>query len=151
MPNLNKVLLMGNLCRDPELRHLPSGMAVTSLSLAVNRKWKNQQGEQHEEVTFVDLEAFGKPAETINQYLKKGSGVFIEGRLQLDQWTDKDGNKRSKMKVVVESFQFIDGKPADQGQSQQQGRPPQREPARATKDKQPEPQFEPVGEDDIPF
>jgi single-strand DNA-binding protein len=151
MPNLNKVMLMGNLTRDIEMRNLPSGMAVAAFGMAVNRRWKNQQGEQQEEVTFVDLEAFGKPAEVMNQFLRKGSAVFIEGRLKLDQWEDKDGNKRQKMKVVVESFQFIDGKPADQGQSQQQGRPPQREPARATKDKQPEPQFEPVGEDDIPF
>jgi single-strand DNA-binding protein len=124
MPNLNKVLLMGNLTRDIELRHLPSGMAVAAFGLAINRKWKNAQGEQQEEVTFVDLEAFGKPAETMNQYLRKGSGIFIEGRLQLDQWTDKDGNKRQKMKVVVNEFQFIDGKPAEQGQSQQ---PPQRQ------------------------
>ena len=124
MPNLNKVLLMGNLTRDIEMRNLPSGMAVAAFGLAVNRKWKNQQGEQQEEVTFIDLEAFGKPAEVMNQFLRKGSGVFIEGRLQLDQWTDKEGNKRQKMKVVVNEFQFIDGKPADQGHSQQ---PPQRQ------------------------
>jgi single-strand DNA-binding protein len=150
MPNLNKVLLMGNLCRDPELRHLPSGMAVTSLSLAVNRKWKNAQGEQQEEVTFVDMEAFGKPAETMNQYLRKGSGIFIEGRLQLDQWTDKDGNKRQKMKVVVNEFQFIDGKPAEQGQSQQ---PPQRQgkPQQERKATPPAEQHTPTTEDDIPF
>jgi single-strand DNA-binding protein len=117
MPNLNKVLLMGNLTRDIELRHLPSGMAVAAFGLAVNRRWKNQQGEQQDEVTFVDLEAFGKPAEVMNQYLRKGSAVFIEGRLKLDQWEDKDGGKRNKMKVVVESFQFIDGKPVEQGQS----------------------------------
>jgi len=115
--NLNKVLLGGRVTRDIELRYLPSGMAVAAFGLAINRKWKNAQGEQHEEVTFVDLEAFGKPAETINQYLRKGSSIFIEGRLQLDQWTDKDGNKRQKMKVVVNEFQFIDGKPAEQGQS----------------------------------
>ena len=149
--NLNKVTLAGRITRDIELRYLPSGAAVAAFGLAINRCWKNAQGEQQEEVTFVDLEAFGKPAETMNQYLRKGSGIFIEGRLKLDQWEDKDGNKRQKMKVVVESFQFIDGKPVEQGQNQQQGRPPQREPARATKDNQPEPQFEPVGEDDIPF
>jgi single-strand DNA-binding protein len=108
MPNLNKVLLMGNLTRDPELRYLPSGMAVVNLGLAVNRRWKNQQGEQQEETTFVDLEAYGKPAETMNQFLKKGRPVFIEGRLRLDQWQDKEGNPRSKLKVVVDTFQFID-------------------------------------------
>jgi single-strand DNA-binding protein len=122
MPNLNKVLLMGNLTKNPEIRYLPSGMAVAAFGLAVNRRWKNQQGEQQEEATFIDLEAFGKPAETMNQYLRKGSSVYIEGRLKLDQWDDQNGNKRTKMKVVVESFQFIDGKPAGE-QSLQQGRP----------------------------
>jgi single-strand DNA-binding protein len=142
--NLNKVTLAGRITRDIELRYLPSGMAVAAFGLAINRKWKNQQGEQQEETTFVDLEAFGKPAETMNQYLRKGSGVFIEGRLKLDQWGDKDGNKRQKMKVVVESFQFIDGKPADQGQSQQrQGKPEQGRKATG--------QHEPVPADDIPW
>lgn len=120
--NLNKVLLAGRITRDLELRYLPSGMAVAAIGLAVNRRWENQQGEQQEEATFIDLEAFGKPAETMNQYLRKGSGVYIEGRLKLDQWDDKEGQKRTKMKVVVESFQFIDGKPAE-GQSRQQSRP----------------------------
>jgi single-strand DNA-binding protein len=122
MPNLNKVLLMGHLTRDVEMRALPSGMAVAAFGLAVNRRWKNQQGEQQEETTFVDIEAFGKPAETMSQYLRKGSGVFIEGRLRLDQWEDKDGGKRSKLKVVVDSFQFIDGK-GDQGQHQDSRKP----------------------------
>jgi single-strand DNA-binding protein len=143
MPNLNKVLLMGNLTRDIEIRNLPSGMAVAAFGLAVNRRWKNQQGEQQEEVTFIDIEVFGKPAEVMNQYLRKGSAVFIEGRLKLDQWEDKDGGKRSKMKVIVDNFQFIDGKPSDQGQIQQ--------PARTTKTAHPEPKIEPVDSDDIPF
>jgi single-strand DNA-binding protein len=110
MANLNRVLLMGNLTRDPELRYLPSQMPVVSLGLAINRRWKNQQGEQQEETVFIDCDAFGRPAEVINQYLKKGRPIFIEGRLRLDQWTDKEGNKRSKLKVVVENFQFVDGR-----------------------------------------
>jgi single-strand DNA-binding protein len=110
MPNLNKVMLMGNLTRDPELRYLPSNMAVVGLGLAVNRRWRNQQGEQQEETTFIDCEAFGKQAEVINQYLKKGRPVYLEGRLKLDQWQDRDGNNRSKLKVIVESFQFIDNR-----------------------------------------
>ncbi|MAX23320.1 MAG: single-stranded DNA-binding protein [Phycisphaeraceae bacterium] len=110
MPNLNKVMLMGNLTRDPELRYLPSNMAVVGLGLAVNRRWRNQQGEQQEETTFIDCEAFGKQAEVINQYLKKGRPVYLEGRLKLDQWQDRDGNNRSKLKVIVESFQFIDSR-----------------------------------------
>ncbi|MFG0247258.1 MAG: single-stranded DNA-binding protein [Phycisphaeraceae bacterium JB051] len=110
MPNLNKVMLMGNLTRDPELRYLPSNMAVVGMGLAVNRRWRNQQGEQQEETTFIDCEAFGKQAEVINQYLKKGRPVYLEGRLKLDQWQDRDGNNRSKLKVIVESFQFIDSR-----------------------------------------
>ncbi len=108
MPNLNKVMLMGNLTRDPELRYLPSNTAVVNLGLAVNRRWRNQQGEQQEETTFVDCEAFGRQAEILNQYLKKGRPLFIEGRLKLDQWQNREGQQRSKMKVVVEQFQFVD-------------------------------------------
>lgn len=109
MPNLNQVSLMGNLTRDPELKYTPNNQAVANLGLAINRKWKNQAGEQQEETTFIDCEAWGKTAEVINQYLKKGRPVYLAGRLKLDQWTDKEGGKRSKLKVVVESFQFIDG------------------------------------------
>jgi single-strand DNA-binding protein len=114
VPNLNRVFVMGNLTRDPELRYLPNGnTAVVALGLAVNRQWKNQAGEKQEEVTFLDCEAFGKTAELLNQYLKKGRPVYLEGRLKLDQWKDKEGQPRSKLKVVVEAFQFIDGgKPA---------------------------------------
>lgn len=114
MPNLNKIMLMGNLTRDPELRYLPSNAAVVQLGLAVNRRWKDAQGEQKEETTFVDCEAFGRTAEVLNQYLRKGRPVYLEGRLKLDQWQDKEGQNRSKLKVVVESFEFIDGKSGDQ-------------------------------------
>jgi single-strand DNA-binding protein len=119
MPNLNRVMLMGNLTRDPELRYLPSNMAVVNIGLAVNRRWRNQQGEQQEETTFVDCEAFGRTAEVINQYLRKGRPIFIEGRLRLDQWQDKEGNNRSKMKVVVETFQFVDSR--GQGETDAEG------------------------------
>jgi single-strand DNA-binding protein len=114
VPNLNRVFLMGNLTRDPDLRYLPtSNTAVAALGLAVNRKWKDKAGQQQEEVMFIDCEAFGKTAEVLNQYLKKGRPVYLEGRLKLDQWKDKEGQPRSKLKVVVEAFQFIDGgKPA---------------------------------------
>lgn len=109
MPNLNRVMLMGNLTRDPELRYTPSNTPVAQVGLAINRRWRNQQtNEWQEETTFVDCEAWGKQAETINQYLRKGRPVYIEGRLKLDQWQDKEGNNRSKIKVVIESFQFID-------------------------------------------
>lgn len=115
MPNLNRVMLMGNLTRDPELRYLPNGnTAVAALGLAINRKWKDKAGAAQEEVTFIDCEAFGRTAEVLNQYLKKGRPVYIEGRLKLDQWTDKEGQKRSKLKVVVEIFEFIDSGKKDE-------------------------------------
>lgn len=139
MPNLNKVMLIGRLCRDPELRYLPSNTAITSFGLAINRRWRNQQGEQQEEVTFIDCEAFGKPAETINQYVSKGQPLFVEGRLKLDQWQDKEGNNRSRMKVVVERFEFIDS-----GERQQSGRREYSQ-ARTQTD------HSAVGDEDIPF
>ncbi len=112
MASYNKVMLMGNLTRDIELRYLPnSNTAVANLGLAVNRRFRTGDGEQREETTFVDCEAFGRTAETMSQYLKKGRPVFIEGRLKLDQWQDRDsGQNRSKLKVVVENFQFIDSR-----------------------------------------
>lgn len=112
MPSLNKCLLMGNFTRDPEMKYLPTNnTAVTSFGLAINRKWKGKDGKPDgEEVTFLDLEAFGRTAEVINQYFKKGAAIFVEGRLKLDQWTDKEGQKRSKLKVIVESFEFLGGK-----------------------------------------
>ncbi len=108
MASFNKVMLMGNLTRDVEIRHTPSNMAVGNFGIAVNRKYKTQSGEQREEVTFVDCEAWGRTAEVMAQYLSRGRPVFIEGRLKLDQWEDKNGGgKRSKLSVVVENFQFI--------------------------------------------
>ncbi|MDX9911022.1 MAG: single-stranded DNA-binding protein [Phycisphaerales bacterium] len=108
--SFNKVLLMGNLTRDVELRHTPGGSAVARLGLACNRRFKTQTGEQRDEVTFVDCEAWGRTAEVMSQYLAKGRPVFIEGRLKLDQWQDKDGQNRSKLVVVVENFQFVDSR-----------------------------------------
>jgi len=109
MANFNKVILAGNLTRDPEMRYLTKGTAVTKIGMAINRTWKNDAGESKEEVTFVDAEAYGRTAEVIAQYLKKGRPILIEGRLKLDQWEDKNTHqKQSKLKVVVESFQFLD-------------------------------------------
>ena len=126
MPNLNRVFLMGNLTRDPELKYLPNNTPVVKIGMALNRRWKNQQGEQQEEVTYVDCEAFGKTAEVMNQYLAKGRPVFVEGRLKLDQWQDKDGGNRSKLKVVVERFEFIDSKTDSAGGSGGASRQPSR-------------------------
>ena len=110
MANFNKVILMGNLTRDPQMSYLPSQTAVVELGLAVNRKWRSQDGQQKEETCFVDCKAFGKQAETLNQYMRKGQPLLIEGRLQLSQWEDKEGNRRSKLRVVVEGFQFVGGR-----------------------------------------
>lgn len=110
MPNYNKVLLMGNLTRDPELRYTPNNTAVVNIGIAVNRRWRDQSGEQRDETTFVDCEAWSRTAELINQWMRKGRPIFIEGRLRLDQWQDKDGNNRSKLKVVIDTFQFIDSR-----------------------------------------
>ncbi len=104
--NLNKVLLMGNLTRDPELKTLPSGSSVASFGIATNRVWKNQQGERQEEVQFHNIVVFGKQAETASQYLKKGASVFIEGRLQTRNWDAQDGTKKSKTEIVAERVQF---------------------------------------------
>jgi single-strand DNA-binding protein len=107
--NLNRVLLAGNLTRDVELRHISGNQAVANIGLAVNRRWKSPEGENREETTFVDCEAWGRTAEVMAQYLSKGRPVFIEGRLKLDQW-EKEGQKFSKLRVVVESFQFMDSR-----------------------------------------
>ena len=112
MANLNKVLLLGNLTRDPELRYTPKGTAVADIAVAINRVWNNEQNQRQEETTFVDITLWGRQAEMAQQYLTKGRGVFIEGRLQMDSWEDKaSGQKRSKLKVVAENLQFMpDGK-----------------------------------------
>ena len=107
MASLNKVFLIGNLTRDPELRYTPSGTAVASLGIAVNRTWTGQSGEKKEEVCFVDVNMFGRRAEVINEYFSKGNPIFIEGRLQFQQWETKDGQKRNTLRVVAENFQFI--------------------------------------------
>ena len=101
---------MGNLTRDPELRYTPKGTAVAKLGLAVNRSWRNAEGQQQDETTFVDVDAFGKQAETLGQYMQKGRPILIEGRLKLDQWEDKNtGQNRSKLGVILEKFSFVGG------------------------------------------
>lgn len=105
--NYNKIMLGGNITRDPQLSYLPSQTAVVELGMAVNRKWKGRDGEQKEEVCFVDCRAFGKTAETLNKYVNKGDPLFIEGRLSFDSWTAQDGSKRSKHRVTIENFQFL--------------------------------------------
>ncbi len=150
MASFNKVILVGNLTRDPELRYTPKGTAVAKIGLAVNRTWKSETGETKEEVTFVDVDAFGRQAETIGQYLKKGRPILIEGRLRYETWEDKQTNqKRSRLGVVLENFQFLDSGRAEgsQGGSPRAAAPPapsKAPPAPGTEAPPPE-------EDDVPF
>jgi len=109
MANFNKVILAGNMTRDPQLKYLPSNTPVAEFGMAINRKWRSQDGQQREDVCFVDCTAFGRSAETINQYMRKGQPMLVEGRLKFDQWEGKDGQKRSRLTVVVEGFQFLGG------------------------------------------
>ena len=143
MPNYNKVILMGNLTRDPEVREV-SGNTIARLGLAGNRSWRNKEGQQQEETVFVDVDAFGRQAETIAQYLKKGRPIMIEGRLKLDQWEDKQtGQKRSKMGVVLDRFEFIDSRGEVGANENKRG---------ADTPQQPQsPPSAGQGEDDVPF
>jgi len=142
--NLNRVTIAGNLVRDPELRYTPKGTAIANIGVAVNRKWKSESGELKEEVTFVDCTFFGKTAEAIGQYFKKGRGIFVEGRLKLDSWTDKaDGKNRQKLHVIGESFQFTDSKPS--------GERTQRPAAPAATGEEPHADPKSPEGDDVPF
>ena len=107
MGSLSKVVLLGNLTRDPITGMLPSGATVCEFGLAVNRRWKDADGQTRDEVLFMDCAAYGKPGQTMGQYLKKGNPVLVEGHLKLDRWQDDQGNARSKVRTVVERFQFI--------------------------------------------
>ncbi len=171
MANFNKVILAGNLTRDPQLRFLPSQTAVVDFGLAVNHKWRTPQGEDREEVLFIDCSAFGKMAETINKYCQKGKPILVEGRLKYETWDDKEsGGKRSKHKVIIDGFQFLGGRDSGPGGGggggggeeteqrprsaprPQQSRPEQSRPAPSRPEPEP-----PIGdeqhfkEDDIPF
>lgn len=115
MANYNKVILMGNLTRDPELSYLPSQTPVVEIGLAVNRRWRDQQGQQREDTCFIDCRCFGRQAEVINQYLSKGRPVLVEGRLDYDTWEAQDGSKRSKHRVTIERFSFVDSQSGQGG------------------------------------
>jgi single-strand DNA-binding protein len=116
MASFNKVILAGNLTRDPELRYTPKGTAVARITLAVNRNYTTETGEKKEEVSFVDVEVWGRQAEVIAQYMKKGRPLLVEGRLKLDTWEDKNTKqKQSKLKVVLEGFSFLDSNRGDAG------------------------------------
>lgn len=114
MGSYNRIVLMGNLTQDPQLSYTPANTAICKFGLATNRKWRDRDGETREDVCFVDCTAFGARAETFNRYMSKGQGVLIEGRLEFQQWTTPEGEKRSKHAVVVDNFTFV-GRQADQG------------------------------------
>jgi single-strand DNA-binding protein len=162
MANLNKVLLMGNLTRDPEVRYTPKGTAIANLGLAINRVYTTDSGEKKEEVTFVDIEVWGRQAETAGQYLAKGRPVFVEGRLRLDSWDDKEtGQKRNKLKVVGERIQFL-GAPRTGANAEFKDAPPPEDkpavsarrsqrPAPAAEEPPVEPEPPAESDDNIPF
>lgn len=141
---------MGNLTRDPQLRYLPNNTAVCEFGLAVNRRWRDRDGNQKEDVCFVDISAFGRAGETINQYMTKGQLILVEGRLRFDSWTNQEGQKRSKLSVVADNFQFVGargdapgGAPHERGAAPAEGSAP---------GPSPEPdEVAPPGGDDLPF
>jgi single-strand DNA-binding protein len=158
MANFNKVILAGNLTRDPELKYTPKGLAIASFGMAVNRRWKSETGEQKEEVTFVDIDAYGRQAEVVSQYVKKGNPFLVEGRLRLDQWEDKNTHqKQSKLKVVLEGFSFLgSGRAGDVAVASDSPRvrtatTPAAPTASAAASAPAEPDVPPVEEDDVPF
>jgi len=120
MASLNKVLLIGNLTRDPDVKMLSSGRPVCNFGLALNRSYKDGEGNRKEEVTFVDVECYGPRAEAIGRFFTKGRSIFVEGRLKLDQWESKEGEKRSAIRVVLDNFEFVDSKQEAAGTGERQ-------------------------------
>jgi len=168
MANLNKVMIIGNVTRDPEIKYTPKGSAVTDLGIAVNRVYTPEGGEKREETTYVDVTLWGRQAEIAGEYCKKGRSVYIEGRLQLDSWEDKtSGQKRSKLRVVGESFQLLGPRPGGGGGGHSVGDEEYSERPQNTQRREPSgggnsgggfssgrstaPQQAPIEEDDIPF
>lgn len=153
MASFNKVILLGNLTRDPEVRYTPKGSAVCDLGLAVNRQYSLENGEKREEVTFVDVVLWARLAEIAGEYLKKGRPVFIEGRLQMDSWDDKQtGQKRTKLRVVGETMQLLGGRPGGGGEMDE-GAPASSGARSSGRPSAPPPKSAPMEPDDdeIPF
>lgn len=154
MASFNKVILMGNLTRDPETRVTANGNTICKLGMAVSRVYSTRDGERKEETTFVDIDAFGRQAEVITKYMRKGRPLMVEGRLKLDQWETNDGQKRSKLGVVLENFQFIGSRDdnSEEGSSgYESSSPPQRSGSGASKDSGGSSSSDDVLDDDVPF
>jgi len=159
----NRVILVGNLTRDVEIRYTPSGTAIGKVGIATNRRFKNAQGEMQDETMFIDLTFFGRTAEIANQYLRKGSKVLVEGRLVLEQWTAQDGTKRSRHSISVDNMKMLDGKGETPGggygggESYGRGGNSIQQPAPAAQPSQPRQPAQPsvpeidIDEDEIPF
>ncbi len=159
MASYNKVILMGNLTRDPEHRVTPGGLSICKLGLAVNRKYTKQDGSKVEETTFVDVDSFGKQAELISQYMKRGDPIMLDGRLRFDTWESNTGEKRSKLNVVLENFQFLSrggdsegghgGGRGSRGGYEENSPPPRKAPA--PRSPTPAPPDDSFDDDDVPF
>ena len=149
MASFNKVILMGNLTRDPEMRVTPNGHSICKLGLAVSRTFSTRDGERREETAFVDIDAFGKQAEVIAKYMRKGRPIMVEGRLKFDQWESNEGQKRSKLGVVLENFQFLSSRDDNQ-EGYENSSPPERAQSNAA-DATPAPQNEDALDEDVPF
>lgn len=149
MASFNKVILMGNLTRDPEMRVTPNGHSICKLGLAVSRTFSTRDGERREETAFVDIDAFGKQAEVIAKYMRKGRPIMVEGRLKFDQWESNEGQKRTKLGVVLENFQFL-GSRDDNLESYENSSPPERAQLNA-EDATPAPHNEDALDEDVPF
>jgi single-strand DNA-binding protein len=151
MASFNRVILAGNLTRDPQLSYTPSNVPVCEIGLATNRRFRDKDGNQRDEVCFVDLQAYGRTAATINQYFQKGKPILVEGRLRFREWTNQQGQKRNKLDVVIENFSFIDSGGGQQNGGQARGAPRQ---APQADQQQSEPYYDdgpPPVDADIPF
>ena len=157
MASLNKVLLIGNLTRDPEVKMLSNGRPVCNFGLALNRNFKDAEGNRKEEVTFVDVECYGPRAEAVGRFFTKGRSIFVEGRLKFDQWESKEGEKRSALRVVLDNFEFVDSKQEASGLGERQpviDTPPKVETPRnlsSSMTSNPNPKSDPDLDEDVPF
>ena len=156
MASLNKVLLIGNLTRDPDVRVMNNGRPVCNFGLALNRSYKDSEGNRKEETTFVDVECFGPRAEAVGRFFTKGRAIFVEGRLKLDQWESKEGEKRSALRVVLDNFEFVDSRQESSGAGQPSESPKDSPAVETATSAEPKttpasPADDPDLEEDVPF
>jgi single-strand DNA-binding protein len=150
MASLNKVLLIGNLTRDPDVKMMTNGRPVCNFGLALNRSYKDSEGNRKDETTFVDVECFGPRAEAVGRFFTKGRAIFVEGRLKLDQWESKEGEKRSAIRVVLDNFEFVDSRQDSQTQTNQSPSPAPEASVQAVSPEEPK-TSDPDLDEDVPF